>query len=386
MILSLLNFAAMTQLACAAAQKSCSRLLNLTVGSVTRAILEASASVGLWMQFLIVQVYRGTRLSTSSGSDVDTFVQDFTLTRLSATAASGTITLSRFSSAMAALVVPYFKADGSVNVSGAQVLTADRTQSFGVIADTSHPLWSVQMGGFLVPIGTSLVTLSARALVAGTGGNVLAGSISLLGSAIPGIDLVTNTTVFSNGEDAEADAALKSRFAVYVATRSRATKGAIENAIASAQQGLTYAVIENTLPTGLPEFGFFTVTVDDGTGTPPQSLLQAVYASVDAVRPIGSIFTVQPPAVIVAVVNMTISAAAGYSKPVLQAQVADVIETYVNNLGIGAALSYTRLSALAFSVTGVENVSNVILNNGTRDIGGGPTQVVKATGASVVIN
>jgi hypothetical protein len=112
----------------------------------------------------------------------------------------------------------------------------------------------------------------------------------------------------------------------------------------------------------------------------------SVAAAIDQVRPIGSTFSVRAPAVIFANVSMTIDAAAGFSKATLQGNVSSAIQTYINGLGIGEKLSYTRLPALAFGVAGVSNVSNVLLNGGTVDIGGGPTQVVKATSASVVIN
>jgi phage-related baseplate assembly protein len=166
----------------------------------------------------------------------------------------------------------------------------------------------------------------------------------------------------------------------------RPGRASVQNAIQSVQQNLSNDIIENTLPNGTPQPGFFTVTIDDGSGAPPPVLINQVYAAIDLVRPVGSTFTVQPPAVIIASVNMVITALPGYDKPTVMAQVAQTIETFINNLGIGQALQYTRLSALAFGVTGVDKVSNVLLNNGIADIGGGPTQTVKATGASVVIN
>lgn len=386
MALSLLNFPTMVSNAAAACQAACSKLLNLAVGSVIRSILESSASVGMWIQYVIVQVWLATRLATSTGTEADTFVGDFGLTRLPANPSTGMVTFSRFYSGMSALVVPYFNADGSTNTSGAQVITVDLAQAFGVTVDTTLPTWNSAMGGYLVQSGIISADIPVQALVAGSAGNIQAGAIALLSIAVPGIDTVSNVTVFSNGADAESDVNLKARFQTFVATRARATLAAVKNAIQSVQQDLSYAVIEDTLPNGTRSPGFFTATVDDGTGNPTDALLAAVYAAIDLVRPIGSAFTVQRPAVITAAVNMTITASAGYNKGTLQGLVAASIETYINGLGIGQSLSYTRLSALGYGVTGVSAVSNVLLNGGTADIGGGPTQVVKATGASVVIN
>lgn len=383
---SLLNFSTMVGNAAAACQAACSKLLNLAVGSVTRSILEASGSVALWIQYLIVGIWLSERLSTSTAGDVDSFVGDFGLVRLPSVAAVGTVTLTRYTASISALIVPYFNSDGSINANGVQVLTADLSQTFGVVTTTSLGTWNPTLGGYLLIAGNYSIDVPVQAIVPGSAGNVQANSVSLITVGVPGIDFVNNATVFSNGEDAESDAALKARFAVFIATRAEATLSAVEAAITSVQQGLSYGIIENTTPSGTSEPGFFTVTVDDGTGNPPTSVLNAVYAAINAVRPIGSIFTVQPPTVLTASVSMTITAASGYLKSTLQGQVAAAIEVYINALGIGAAMSYTRLAALAYGVTGVSAVSSVLLNGATSDIGGGPTQVVKATGASVVIN
>lgn len=385
MQLSLQTFASLVNLGAAKAQAACQKLQNLASGSITRAIIEASASVGLWIQYVAIQIWLGARLTTSFGDDVDSFLAQFDLTREPAVAATGIVTLSR-SFGISAVIIPYFNADGTINAAGAQVLTADTTQAFGVTTDTTNAAWNASMAGYFLPSGTPSVDVPVQALVAGTSGNVQPGAISLIGISIPGVTTANNATVFSNGQDAESDDNAKARFQSFVATRARATVSAVQNAIQSVQQGLSFAVLENTLPNGVTRLGFFTVTVDDGSGSPSQALQAAVYAAIDAVRPITSTFAVQPPAVINAAVNLTIDAAPGYLKTTLQGQVAAAIETYINGLGIQQALAYTRLSALAYGVTGVQLVSNVLLNGGTADIGGGPTQTVKATGASVVIN
>ena len=80
----------------AAVEASATQLLDLTVGSTLRAVLEANASIGLWMQWLILLVLRTTRAATSNGADLDSWMADLTLTRLPAVAATGIVTFSRF--------------------------------------------------------------------------------------------------------------------------------------------------------------------------------------------------------------------------------------------------------------------------------------------------
>src|ERR1700722_16790370 len=88
----------------AALQSSASTLIDVSVGSVVRAIFEANASVVLWLQWLVLQVLQTTRASTSIGGDLDTWMADFGLTRLPAVAATGIVTLSRFTPTLAATI------------------------------------------------------------------------------------------------------------------------------------------------------------------------------------------------------------------------------------------------------------------------------------------
>jgi phage-related baseplate assembly protein len=115
--------------------------------------------------------------------------------------------------------------------------------------------------------------------------------------------------------------------------------------------------------------GHFVVTVDDGSGYPPASLLSVVQQAVDAVRPIGSSFAVQPPASLLANISLTLTTSAGASHQVAVAAVADAIESYIASLGIGATLNYTRLAQLAYTASAsVTNLSAVLLNGGTVDL------------------
>ena len=89
MILPLQNFATLVQNMAAGVQGTSQTLVDLTVGSVLRAVLEASASIGLWLQWLILQVLSMTRAATSNGADLDSWVGDFALVRLPGVPANG---------------------------------------------------------------------------------------------------------------------------------------------------------------------------------------------------------------------------------------------------------------------------------------------------------
>ena len=144
MQLSLRTFNTLVQSMAAAVEASATQLLDLTVGSTLRAVLEANASIGLWMQWLILQVLRTTRAATSNGADLDSWMADLTLTRLPAVAATGTVTFSRFTPGMSALIP-----------AGALVRTADGTQTFAVSVDTAQPSWSAASNGYVVAAGVA---------------------------------------------------------------------------------------------------------------------------------------------------------------------------------------------------------------------------------------
>ena len=199
------NFATLVQNTAAAVQGSAAKLIDLSVGSATRAILEANASIALWLQYLIVLTMQRQRLATSTATDVDSWVGDYGLARLPAIAATGVVTLARFSTSTAATILP-----------GVTVRTGDGTQTFTVMTDVGNALWSASAGAYILPVGTASINVPITALTLGTAGNVVAGSISLLASATSGIDTVNNVAGLTNGVAAESDAALRGRFPLYI--------------------------------------------------------------------------------------------------------------------------------------------------------------------------
>jgi len=374
MQLQLQTFTTLVSNAAAAVQGAASQLLDLTVGSTLRAVLEANASVALWLQWLILQVLQMTRAATSAGADLDTWMADFSVTRLPAVAASGTVTFSRFAAVSSALIPD-----------GTDVRTADGTETFTIYADPTNAAYSSAQNGYLIAAGIASLDVPVAAVTAGSAGNVQAGAVSLIVAALPGVDTVVNAAPFQNGLDAESDAALRARFQNFLASLSRATTTAVGYAIASIQQGMQYTIQENVVPDGTPTMGCFVVTVDDGTGNPPSGLLTTVTTAVEAVRPIGSTYTVQAVTVTEATIAMTVTVVPGAVHATVAALVSAAIFGYVDLLPIGAPLPWSRLTQLAYQASPqVANVTAVLLNGGTADLAPPPSGVVKA--ATVVVN
>ena len=374
-MLPLQTFTALVRQFAAVAQGAATALLDFTVGSISRALAEGCASIALWLQWIAVQILQMTRAATSQGSALDSWMADFSLTRLPAVASTGPVTFSRFTPASSARIPV-----------GAQVKTADGSRTFAVIVDTTNSLWDAAQNGFLIPAAAASgtctvqdVTTDANGnLSVGTAGNVSAGAISLLASAIPGIDTVTNASAFSNGINAESDAAFRARFANYIQTRSLATDGAVAYAIQSVQSGLQFTIAENTTTAGVYTPGNFVVTVDDGSGSPPSTLLSMVYTAINAVRPVGSTFTVQGPGDLMANIAFTLTTNPTTNKPNLIAPITTAIDAYIETLPVGATLAFTRLAAVIYGVDpSIVNVTSLEINGATHDIVPTQSQVVK---------
>jgi hypothetical protein len=334
-------------------------LLNFNIGTVLRALGEAVSAQALWLQGLILQMLTLARASTSTGTDLDSWFADFGFARLAASPASGLVTFARFTPTAQA-VVPV----------GAVVQTGDGTQQFTVNLDTTNAAYSAALGGFVLAAGVASINLSVTAVTAGTIANVVIGAISQLAQSVPGVDTVNNAAAFTNGVDAQSDTSARTSFVAYLLSLSKATKIAVGNAITSLQQGLNYTITENFTYGGVYQPGFFYVVVDDGSGTPPSSLITNVYSAIDAVRPFTILFAVFPPVVVNVSVTMSITTAAGFTHSSVVATVVAALQTYIDTLPLGTSLAYSRLAQVAYDAApgAVTNVTGVTLNGGTADV------------------
>ena len=133
-----------------------------------------------------------------------------------------------------------------------------------------------------------------QAKVAGSGGNVGAGTITKRVAVVTGLDAVTNLLAVTNGEDEESDADLRARLWSFLWSLPRNTPRALEyraktigvSAHSDGVQGTPVDVFAMTTPTVRrcvfsscyedPAFpGVSTLYVDDGTGFSGRTIAQA---------------------------------------------------------------------------------------------------------------
>jgi hypothetical protein len=342
-------------------------LVDFTIGSLLRAICESNASVLQWVQQLIVTLLATTRASTSSGTDLDSWMADFGFLRLSASFATGSVTYSRFTATTAALI-PI----------GSLVASTDGSQQYSVTIDATNPTYSADLGGYLVPAGIGSVTVPVIASTAGAAGNALIGTVTVIVGSISGVDTVTNPAIFTNGVDPEADSAFRARFILWVQSLSKGTKAAIGYALVSLQQGVTYTLTENEDYAGNLLYGYFYAVVDDGSGAPSSTFLSSAANAIEAVRPFTSRYGIFGPVRVTANISMTIITDSTVSHAIVVGQVVAAIRAYIASLSLGQILPYTQLASVAYSVSpAITNVSAVLLNGATADIAASQKQVIR---------
>ena len=369
MAINIQTFAQLVSNQAAAIQARSTALIDFTIGSIMRAWIEATASVALGLEGMAVYVLSLTRAATSQGTDLDSWVNDYGMTRLSLSSAAGTVTFARFSASVAGLVAI-----------GAVVRTVDGSQSFTVTLDPTNQAYSLAQNGYILPIGVFSITVPVKANIPGTNANVAAGSIGLIASAAPGIDTVTNAAALTGGANAESDQALQGRIPKYFASLSKGTKAAIDYAIQSLQLGVEDTIIENV-------GGQFIVSVDDGTGTPPQSLINAAATAVEGTRAVGVTYGVVSPIIINVAVSFAVNVAQGYDQNATVGVVGNAVTAYINSLPIGNSLPYSKLSQVAYEASpGILNVENLLLNGATADVVATKRNVIKALTVSASLS
>ena len=352
MQLSLQDFTALVRIQAAAVGSSARTLIDLSVGSVLRAVLEANASVALWMQWLIMEVLSTTRAATSAGLDLDSWVGDFGLARLPAVAANGQVRFSRNTAGLEA-VVPV----GAVVRTG----VGPDAQAYQVVANPQQAFWTGN--GYLLDGAALEVIVPIQALVPGRAGSVQAAAIQLLSTAVPGVDAVVNDYPTLGGLDAESDPALRARFGWYVDSRTRATEQAVIFAILSVQQGLRFTIAERVDSGGSIRAGHFTVVVDDGSGVPSDALIAQVAAAIEAVRPLGGTFGVIKPSLVQASIVLRLAGTPNV------AAVQAAVGVYVAELPIGGWLAISKIVQVVHEAdAGVASVSGVTLNGSAGDL------------------
>jgi uncharacterized phage protein gp47/JayE len=199
---------------------------------------------------------------------------------------------------------------------------------------------------------------------------VAAGAISLIVSQIAGIDTVTNAAPFSGGQDPESDPAVRTRFRAYLRSLRTSNDDSINYAIANVQAGIRFQVVHNkTYPALVDAPGYFFVVVDDGSGSPPQTLLDAVTAAVGLVVGCGIWFGVFAPTGVTVNAAMTIVVNDQTFYTAAVAAATSAVSAFINALPMQAqTIPLTRLAQVVYDAhSAITNVTGVTINGVASD-------------------
>lgn len=342
-----------------AAQGSVANIIDFAIGSLLLALFESNAGVAAFLQRQIVELLAKTRAATSTGDDLDSFVNDFGFDppRFTATESGGTLTFTRFTATTQALIPV-----GSL----AQTTAGDK---FAVTANEANPAYSIALSAYVLAIGITSMDCLAVSLSTGTLPNALAGTITQIAQALPGIDTVTNAADFTGGSTGESDESVRVRFVKWVASLTKGTLDAVRYAASSFSSTVNVKVVENLSYADTVQPGYFYVVADNGVAALSGGDLSIIYALVDAVRPITSTFAVFAAVELTANINAVLQLKSGYLLANVSPVVNSAIVAHISSLKIGEELRYARLYQVILNASiGIDNVSSLLLNGGSADI------------------
>ena len=260
------------------------------------------------------------------------------------------------------------KAAGVIRFAAADKVTAACPIEKGTVCMTAEGVRFETTEDAAIAVGSQWVDVPAQAAEAGAGGNVIAGTVTLLSAMPVGVVQCTNPTAFSGGCDAESDEALRGRV---LASYQRLPNGA--NAAYYEQEAMRYPGVAAAKAVGRARgIGTVNVVIATHAGVPDAALLAAVETDLQKKREIAVDVKVLAPAVETVAVTAALKAAPGYTFAEAKAGAQSALEALFTGELLGKSVTTARLLTL---LCGVEGVENVHLTAPAADVAVGSTEL-----------
>ena len=260
------------------------------------------------------------------------------------------------------------KAAGVIRFAAADKVTAACPIEKGTVCMTAEGVRFETTEDAAIAVGSQWVDVPAQAVEAGAGGNVIAGTVTLLSAMPVGVVQCTNPTAFSGGCDAESDEALRGRV---LASYQRLPNGA--NAAYYEQEAMRYPGVAAAKAVGRARgIGTVNVVIATHAGVPDAALLAAVETDLQKKREIAVDVKVLAPAVETVAVTAALKAAPGYTFAEAKAGAQSALEALFTGGLLGKSVTTARLLTL---LCGVEGVENVHLTAPAADVAVGSTEL-----------
>ena len=244
------------------------------------------------------------------------------------------------------------KAAGVIRFAAADKVTAACPIEKGTVCMTAEGVRFETTEDAAIAVGSQWADVPAQAVEAGAGGNVIAGTVTLLSAMPVGVVQCTNPAAFSGGCDAESDEALRGRV---LASYQRLPNGA--NAAYYEQEAMCYPGVAAAKAVGRARgIGTVNVVIATHAGVPDAALLAAVETDLQKKREIAVDVKVLAPTVETVAVTAALKAAPGYTFAEVKAGAQSALETLFTGGLLGKSVTTARLLTLLCGVEGVENV------------------------------
>ena len=260
------------------------------------------------------------------------------------------------------------KAAGTIRFAAADKVTAACPIEKGTVCMTAEGVRFETTEDAVIAVGSQWVDVPAQAVEAGAGGNVIAGTVTLLSAMPVGVVQCTNPAAFSGGCDAESDEALRGRV---LASYQRLPNGA--NAAYYEQEAMRYPGVAAAKAVGRARgIGTVNVVIATHAGVPDAALLAAVETDLQKKREIAVDVKVLAPTVETVAVTAALKAAPGYTFAEVKAGAQSALEALFTGELLGKSVTTARLLTL---LCGVEGVENVHLTAPAADVAVGSTEL-----------
>ena len=244
------------------------------------------------------------------------------------------------------------KAAGVIRFAAADKVTVACPIEKGTVCMTAEGVHFETTEDAAIAVGSQWADVPAQAVEAGAGGNVIAGTVTLLSAMPVGVVQCTNPAAFSGGCDAESDEALRGRV---LASYQRLPNGA--NAAYYEQEAMRYPGVAAAKAVGRARgIGTVNVVIATHAGVPDAALLAAVETDLQKKREIAVDVKVLAPTVETVAVTAALKAAPGYTFAEVKAGAQSTLEALFTGGLLGKSVTTARLLTLLCGVEGVENV------------------------------
>lgn len=336
--------------------------LTFAEGDVTTALQHGAAAMGDVVIRHQVQAFRDTFLDGAKADALTTLVNDhLNIQRNPATFAQAIVTFSRTGGGAGGTLAAGFTVASATDASGTSIsFTLDTAVTFGAGDNGPHDG-------------------SVTAVIAGSSGNVAAGTITKLTGSPLFSQLVTCTNggAAGGGNEEESDPDLRVRARNFWQTLRRGTLGALE------QGALNVASVRVARATEDPDTGIVTMVVSDSAGNSTAQMVAGVTAELENWRAGGSVVVVLGATVLLVNVTGTLIAEPGVDTSVLGPVAADAIIGRMNKQRQGETLFLDSIKAAALGVD-PDALNALVLTTPLSDVvPSSPNQVVRAGTVSI---